>query len=73
MGAVEYVRWGIDALRRAFKLDAHIRCVQATYLSEVFEADEVDIAVASDPNAKFHVLATKSGEDNAVYLMEVVC
>ena len=69
----EYVRWGIDALRRAFKLDAPIRSVQATYLSEVFEADEVDIAVASDPNAKFHVLAAKSGEDTAVYLMEVIC
>ena len=69
----EYVRWGIDALRRAVKLDAHIRSVQATYLSEVFEADEVDIAVACDPNAKFHVLASKSGEDAAVYLMEVVC
>jgi hypothetical protein len=54
-------------------LDAHIRSVQATYLSEVFEADEVDIAVACDPNAKFHVLASKSGEDAAVFLMEVVC
>ena len=69
----EYVRWGFDALSRAVKLDSHIRCVQATYLSEVFEADEVDIAVASDGNAKFHVLASKSGEDDAVYLMEVVC
>jgi hypothetical protein len=73
LGAVEYVRWGVDALSRAFRLDAHIRSVQATYLSEVFEADEVDIAVACDPNAKFHVLASKSGEDAAVFLMEVVC
>ena len=69
----EYVRWGIDALRRAVKLDGHIRSVQATYLSEVFEADEVDIAVASDENARFHVLASRSGAGDAVYLMEVVC
>jgi medium-chain acyl-[acyl-carrier-protein] hydrolase len=69
----EYVRWGFDSLRRAFKLGSHIRSVQATYLSEVFEADELEIAVASDPNAKFHVLASKSGEDAAVYLMEVAC
>ena len=69
----EYVRWGFDSLRRAFKLGSHILSVQATYLSEVFEADEVEIAVASDPDAKFHVLASKSGEDEAVYLMEVAC
>ena len=69
----EYVRWGFDALRREFKLDSHIRSVHATYLSEVFESDEVEIAVASDGNARFHVLANRSGEDTAVYLMEVVC
>jgi len=35
----EYVRWGIDALSRVFKLGENIRCVQATYLSEVFEGE----------------------------------
>ena len=69
----EYVRWGLDALRRAFKLGSHIRSVQATYLSEVFEADEVEIAVASDGDERFHVLASKPDEDTTVYLMEVVC
>ena len=33
----EYVRWGIDALRKAFKFDGNIRSMHATYLSEVFE------------------------------------
>lgn len=69
----EYVRWGIDALRRASKLEGRIRSVQATYLSEVFEADEVDFSVAADGKGKLHVLGSKSGEDAAVYLMEVVC
>lgn len=69
----EYVRWGVDALRRAVKLEGHIRSLQATYLSEVFEGDEVEFSVACDGNGKFHVLASKSGEDTAVYLMEVVC
>jgi acyl-ACP thioesterase len=69
----EYVRWGFDSLRRAFKLGSHIRSVQATYLSEVFEADELEIAVASDGDDRFHVLASKPDEDTAVYLMEVVC
>ena len=69
----EYVRWGFDALRRAVKLGTHIHSVQATYLSEVFEGEELEIAVACDPNEKFHILASKSGAEAAVYLMEVVC
>ena len=69
----EYIRWGIDALRRATMLEGHIRSVQATYLSEVFEADEVSFSVASDGSGKLCVLGSKSGEDTAVYLMEVVC
>lgn len=69
----EYVRWGIDALIRAFEFEGGIRSVHATYLSEVFEADEVDFSVAADGKGKLHVLGSKSGEDAAVYLMEVVC
>ena len=40
------MRWGIDALSRTFKLDENIRGVQATYLSEVFEGDELDLLVS---------------------------
>ena len=49
----EYVRWGIDALNKAFKPDENIRSVQATYLSEVFEGDELDllVSVAGIPSA----------------------
>ena len=42
----EYVRWGIDALRRTFKINNNIHRVQATYLSEVFEGDELDLLVS---------------------------
>ena len=69
----EYVRWGVDAMRRAFKLVGDIRSLQATYLSEVFEGDEVDIAVSSNEKGRLHVLGSKPGGDNTVYLMEVVC
>ncbi|MHC4118396.1 MAG: acyl-[acyl-carrier-protein] thioesterase [Planctomycetota bacterium] len=68
----EYVRWGIDALKRVFKFEQDICSLQATYLSEVFEGDEIDIAVASDGNGKLHAIANKPCEDNAVFLMEVV-
>jgi medium-chain acyl-[acyl-carrier-protein] hydrolase len=69
----EYVRWGVDAMRRAFRPKGDIRSLQATYLSEIFEDDEVEIAVSLGGNGKFHVLASKPGEGSAVYLMEVIC
>jgi medium-chain acyl-[acyl-carrier-protein] hydrolase len=69
----EYVRWGIDALSRAFKLKENIRCVQATYLSEVFEGDELDLLATSKTSGKFGVLGRKSGTESNVFLMEVFC
>jgi medium-chain acyl-[acyl-carrier-protein] hydrolase len=67
----EYVRWGIDVLRRTFKLDKNIRRVQATYLSEVFEDDELDLLVSSGSSGQFGVLGRESGTETNVFLMEV--
>ena len=69
----EYVRWGIDALSRIFKLEDNIRCVQATYLSEVFEDDELDLLATSKTGGQFGVLGRKSGIETNVFLMEVYC
>ncbi|MHC4203621.1 MAG: hypothetical protein ACYSTT_03150, partial [Planctomycetota bacterium] len=67
----EYVRWGIDALNRTFKLDDDIRCVQATYLSEVFEGDELDLSATSRAGGQLGVLGRKSGTETNVFIMEV--
>jgi acyl-ACP thioesterase len=69
----EYVRWGIDALNRTSKFDENIRCVQATYLSEVFEGDELDLLATSKTGGHFSVLGRKSGTETNVFLMEVSC
>jgi len=69
----EYVRWGIDALRRTLKLEENIRSMQATYLSEVFEGDELDLLATSEAGGKFGVLGRKSGTGSNVFLMEVSC
>ena len=69
----EYVRWGMDALSRAFKLRGNIRSVQATYLSEVFEGDELDLLVSCSPGECFRVMARKSGTQTNVFVMEVSC
>jgi medium-chain acyl-[acyl-carrier-protein] hydrolase len=67
----EYVRWGIDALRRTFRLNESIRSMQATYLSEVFEGSELDLLVSFGTNRQFGMLGRKSGTETNVFLMEV--
>jgi medium-chain acyl-[acyl-carrier-protein] hydrolase len=67
----EYVRWGIDALSRPSKLNENIRSMQATYLSEVFEGDELELLVGSRTDGQLGVLGRKSGTETNVFLMEV--
>lgn len=69
----EYIRWGIDALSRQFKLGDEIRCVHATYLSEVFEADELDLLVSDGPVGRFQVLARNANAQANVFVMDVTC
>lgn len=69
----EYVRWGIDALRRTFELKDTIRSLQVTYFSEVFEDDELDLLVCCSADGCFCVLGRKSDEEANVYLMQVLC
>jgi medium-chain acyl-[acyl-carrier-protein] hydrolase len=67
----EYVRWGFDVLRRAFEADGNIRWMQVTYLSEVFEGDELELLVSSSGPGCFCVLGSKLDSKSDVYLMEV--
>jgi acyl-ACP thioesterase len=69
----EYVRWGIDALRKAFKFEGNISSMHATYLSEVFEADELDLLLSQSRNGHFYVLAKRSDGQNNVHVMEIGC
>jgi acyl-ACP thioesterase len=68
----EYVRWGFDALRKAFKAVGDVRCMQVTYLSEIFEGDELDLSVSSGAGGQFHVLGRKPDTETDVYVMQVV-
>jgi len=69
----EYVRWGIDALRKAFKLKKDISFVHATYLSEVFEGDELDLLVSRSKKGHFGILERRSGRESNVHIMEIGC
>ena len=67
------MRWGFDALRRTFKGERKVRCIQIRYLSEVFEDDELDVLVSSDADGQFSILGRKSDTESDVYLMEIYC
>jgi len=69
----EYVRWGIDALRKAFKFEGNIRSMHATYLSEVFEADELNLLLSQNNNGHFCLLTRRADEDSNVHVMEIGC
>jgi acyl-ACP thioesterase len=69
----EYVRWGMDALRKAFKFEGNIRSIHATYLSEVFEDDELDLTLSQNNNRHFYVRAKRSDGQSNVYVMEIAC
>jgi len=67
----EYIRWGIDALVRTFDLRRAVNCIQTTYLSEVFESDELVFLVSSSKVGNYHVLGRKSDTENPVFLMQI--
>jgi acyl-ACP thioesterase len=66
----EYVRWGMDALRRTFRLKGNLRFVQVNYLSEVFEGDELDLLLSGDERGCFGVLGRRPDGQENVYVME---
>lgn len=67
----EYVRWGMDVLRRTSQPKDEVRFVHTTYLSEVFENDEVDLLVCSGQGGLYSVLGKKSKEQSDVFVMHV--
>ena len=69
----EYVRWCIDALRKAFKFDGNVHSMHATYLSEVFETDELDLLLSYSKNGYFYVLAKRPDGQKNVHVLEISC
>ncbi|MHC4131369.1 MAG: acyl-[acyl-carrier-protein] thioesterase [Planctomycetota bacterium] len=68
----EYVTWAIDVLQRDFPFDSGMKTIQATYLSEIFESDEIEIYINEISRTEFDLLIKKSEQDINVFLMEVL-
>ncbi len=71
----EYIRWGLDGLYHTLRRAPDVHALQATFLAEVFEGDEIEILVATDPGSPVRVLERRPGEPAAgnVFLMEILC
>lgn len=71
----EYVRWALDGLHVTLGVLPEIRTLQATYLAEVFEGDEIEVLVAGQDESHIRILERRvrdSGDTDA-FLMEIAC
>ena len=67
----EYVQWGIDVLRKIHKPTGKILYFQATYLSELFEDDELNLFIGGINN-RYCVLIKRMNTNENVFLMESI-
>jgi acyl-ACP thioesterase len=67
----EYVRWSIDALRRAFPAATDTCSIQATYFREAFEGDELALSVRRDGPGHFYVLGRNVRDGDNVFAVKV--
>jgi acyl-ACP thioesterase len=68
----EYVKWAIDVLKRDCSFSSDMKSIQATYLSEIFESDEIETYINEISSTEFSLLIKKSEQDINVFLMEVL-
>ncbi len=68
----EYVRWALDGMYRKLSRLPEIRALQATYLAEVFEGDDVEVLVSADADEGRHTLIRRLGTSPGtdVFLMK---
>ncbi|MHC5077240.1 MAG: acyl-[acyl-carrier-protein] thioesterase [Planctomycetota bacterium] len=68
----EYVKWAIDVLKKDYTFDSDMKTIQATYLSEIFESEEIEVYIREISGTEFNFLIKKSEHDIDVFLMEVL-
>ena len=69
----EYVRWGMDVLQRRLRTGPDVRRLQITYLSEVFEDDNLELSALAVGLRRYMVTGRKAADHAMVYLMQVEC
>lgn len=67
----EYVRWAIDALKSRYEFTTGVSSIQISYLSEVFEKEQLDLFVSTDDNSRYHLAGIRPSDQTTVFLMEI--
>jgi medium-chain acyl-[acyl-carrier-protein] hydrolase len=73
VNTTEYVRWALDGLYQTTRRMPPVGVLQATYLAEAFEGDEIEVWTSGDGAGTMRILEQKPGAPAAVkvFLMEV--
>ena len=67
----EYVKWSLDALRKA-KIDIHdFSTFQITFISELFENDKCEIVYQTEENGLAHVWGINAENKEFVFAVEI--
>ncbi len=69
----EHVRWSMDALKKAFGFEGDVNSIHVTYLSEIFEGDELELLLSRNNNNRFYVLSRRPATQDNVHIMEIFC
>ncbi|MFC1724793.1 acyl-[acyl-carrier-protein] thioesterase [candidate division KSB1 bacterium] len=67
----EYIRWGTDILKTCRREMGKIRSVHISFLSEIFENEEMELLVHEDETAEtFSVLGKRKNDEKNIFLLE---
>ncbi|MBN1513404.1 MAG: hypothetical protein JXB13_15410 [Phycisphaerae bacterium] len=67
----EYLRWAFDAIGFGHPHTGPVRRLEATYLAELFEGDDIEILVRRPSERALHVLERRISEPADAFAMEV--
>jgi medium-chain acyl-[acyl-carrier-protein] hydrolase len=69
----EYVRWSMDTLKKVFGFEGAVHSIYITYLSEIFEGDELELLLSQNDNNRFYILSRRPATQDNVHIMEIIC
>jgi acyl-ACP thioesterase len=68
----EYVKWGVDALRRFDKVGIDPGSFQISYNAEVFEGEELNLMVVENERSGYSIKGTRSSDGKNAFLMKIL-
>ena len=67
----EYVRWGVDAMRKVVGEDPNIKDLQITFLAEVFKGDELVVQTHGSGDGPVRIRGKRTRDKKDVFVMDI--